>query len=155
MRILAFSDSHHHINGCIKVINAIEKVDMILHAGDCNRDAEDLAALYPHIEIKYVQGNNDFDRKPKELCFEAGGKKIFLTHGHLYRVKTDFEYETLIEKAKHENADLAVFGHTHIPYSNTFGSLNLLNPGSICYCGTYGIIEIENGKLRTAVLSLR
>ena len=44
-------------------------------------------------------------------------------------------------------ADLAVFGHTHIPFYENSGNLILLNPGSIKYTRTFGIIEIDGSKI--------
>lgn len=156
MRILIFSDTHGDINGCISVIDAVKKVDMLLHAGDCARDAEDLACLYPNIPLHFVAGNNDlFTNAPDDLLIHAGEKKIFLTHGHQERVKWEHTYETLAEKAKSKYADLVVFGHTHVPYTGYAGNLMIFNPGSMRYGGTYGVCEIDDGRLKTAVCRYR
>lgn len=157
MRILVFSDTHHTTDDCIRIIEKLKGagVDMILHAGDCNADAEDIMYIYPEIPVKYVQGNNDFSRVPTELMVEAQGHRIFMTHGHGYRVKYDADYDTLIKRAKELDADTVVFGHTHIPYCSMEKGVTVLNPGSIKYGGTYGIIEIEDGKLRADVLKCR
>lgn len=158
MRILVFSDTHHNTDGCIRVIENLKQfgIDMILHAGDCNSDAEDLSYIYPEIPLKYVQGNNDFSKVPNDLLIEADGHKIFLTHGHGYRVKAEMDfYDTLVKKAKELGADCAVFGHTHEPYCYVRNGVRLLNPGSIKYGGTYGVIEIEDGKLRADVIAYR
>ena len=154
MRILVFSDSHRDTDDCIKVIKNIVGVDMILHAGDHADDAEKIKAAIPDIPINYVAGNCDFGAYPKELVFHADGKKIFLTHGHLYNVKNDYGFSRLLERAKELGCDCAVFGHTHEPLCDVKGSVTLLNPGSINYGKTFGVIEIENGVLRAAVCNL-
>lgn len=153
MRILVFSDTHGNINSCIKVIDTIKKVDALLHAGDYTSDAEDLASIYPEIPLYSVKGNNDYySNAPLEQTFCLEEKRIFMTHGHQYRVKYDPSYDSLLERAKSQKADLAVFGHTHSPCLEYHGSLCLLNPGSIRYSRTYAVIEIEDGRLGAAIL---
>ena len=151
MRILVFSDSHKNITRCDAVIRNIVGVDMILHAGDHSSDAVELERMFPEIPIKYVQGNCDFSSAPRELIVEAEGKKIFLTHGHDYGVKLEYDYRTLLNRARDSGCDCAVFGHTHAGYNDCTRGVVLLNPGSINYGGTYGVIEIENGVLKSAV----
>ena len=151
MRILVFSDSHHDVKSCIGVINNIIGIDMILHAGDFADDAEKIKEKFPDITINYVAGNCDFGIAPKELVFHADGKKIFLTHGHLYNVKNDYGFSALLSHAEELGCDCAVFGHTHRGFCDTNGRITLLNPGSIRDGKTFGVIEIENGKLRAAV----
>lgn len=151
MRIIVFSDSHREVAPCIRVIKNLIGVDMILHAGDHSHDAKQIAAEFPDIPVKYVVGNCDFDSAPSEMVIEAEGKRIFLTHGHNYNVKNELSYSSVCKKALSENCDCVVFGHTHIPHCSVNGSLSILNPGSIRSMGTYGVIEIEDGKLRTAI----
>ena len=151
MRILVFSDTHCCIEPCIKTINNIIGVDMIIHAGDHDSDAKKLEKLFPTIPIKYVRGNCDFSSSPSGLTVEIEDKKIFVTHGHLYNVKTEYNYSTLKEKGLSMGADLVVFGHTHIPYCENNGKIILLNPGSVKMSQTFGVIEVENGKIKAAV----
>lgn len=154
MRILVFSDTHGMIDSCISTVSRIGAVDMILHAGDVSSDAEDLSYIFPDIPVRYVCGNCEMSRIQHELIVEAEGKRIYLTHGHLHNVKYEAGYSTLIAKAKAANADIAVFGHTHNPLCHNLGDLILLNPGSARYGSTYGVLEIENGKIGSAVLDM-
>lgn len=147
MRILVFSDTHNNIDNCIATIENIKELDMILHAGDHVSDAKDLMFLYPDIDIRYVKGNCDFSNAPSELIIEAENKKIFLTHGHLYNVKSESDYFTLISKGKELNCDIIVFGHTHIPFCKKTDNITILNPGSAKNTQNFGVIEIENGKI--------
>lgn len=153
MRILVFSDSHRDIESCIRVINNIVGVDMILHAGDHISDAKELCRMFPDIEFEYVPGNCDFSADDQDVVVEACGKKIFLTHGHGYSVKYDDTYQELLKKAESLGCDCAVFGHTHQSLCDPRRKVLLLNPGSIKN-GTYGVIEIENGVLKAAICSL-
>ena len=151
MRILVFSDSHGEISVCEKLINKISGTKMIVHAGDCASDARKLEALFPEITVKYVRGNCDFTSGVEEQDFVADGKKFFLAHGHKYAVKYDYDYRTFENKVNSLNADIGVFGHTHVPYYNNTGKIILLNPGSIKYGRTFGIIEIEDGRLKADI----
>lgn len=152
MRILVFSDTHSAYHKCEAIIDNIVGVDMIIHAGDYDRDAVKLQEKYPDIPVRYVRGNCDFSNTPREITFEAEGKKIYVTHGDLYNVKNDYYYSALKKHARSINADIAVFGHTHIPYNENCGDVIILNPGSTLYGGTFGVIEIENGKAKTAIM---
>ena len=153
-RILILADSHGDTNRCISLINKFEnQLDAVIHAGDCVRDAEDLSYIFPDLPIHFVRGNNDiFTTAPGDLIVDMGGVRIFITHGHDYKVKYELRYTTLAEKAKAAGADLCVFGHTHIPYTGFSGNMTIINPGSIRFEGTYAIAEIEGGKVKTAIL---
>jgi len=153
MRILVFSDSHRDIESCIKVINNIVGVDMVLHAGDHISDAKELCRMFPEIAFEYVPGNCDFSRDDSDVVVEAQGKKIFLTHGHGYSVKYDDTFSELYNKAESLGCDCAVFGHTHQSLCDPRRKVLLLNPGSIKN-GTYGVIEIENGVLKAAICNI-
>lgn len=153
MRILVFSDSHRDIESCIKVINNIVGVDMVLHAGDHISDAKELCKMFPEIAFEYVPGNCDFSSDDSDVVVEAQGKKIFLTHGHGYSVKYDDTFSELYNKAESLGCDCAVFGHTHQSLCDPRRKVLLLNPGSIKN-GTYGVIEIENGVLKAAICNI-
>lgn len=151
-RILIFSDTHGYINNCIKIIDKTMP-DMIIHAGDIIRDADDIMSVYPDIPVHCVCGNNDFSKRfPYDLTLKVDGKTIFVTHGHGYSVKYESSLSSLEQKARKVNADLCIFGHTHKPYNDVRGSLIILNPGSSRFTGTYAVCEIENGKLKTCIL---
>lgn len=154
MRILVFSDSHHDVGSCVTMIDKIAGVDMVIHAGDHAADAEELQLMFPELDIRFVCGNCDFSKAPSKLSFKAEDKNVFLTHGHLYNVKYESEYQTLTESALEQNSDIAIFGHTHVPFYLNTGRLILLNPGSIKYGRTFGIVEIENGKLRADICDM-
>lgn len=151
MRILVFSDSHSDVATCASVIDRLPHSDIIVHAGDCFADAHKLESMYPRLEFRYVAGNCDSPLLRQDLTFEAEGKKFFLSHGHRYAVKTESDFRSISQKAEAEGADAVIFGHTHESYCKTNNGLLLLNPGSIKYGRTFGIIEIEDGKLSADV----
>ena len=151
MRILIFSDSHGEISLCTSVITKIG-ADMIIHAGDHATDAERIKSIFPDISVKYVKGNCDFSHAPSELDIAlSDNKKIYVTHGHIFNVKNS--YLSLELKAAEINADMVVFGHTHIPYNLNTGRTIFLNPGSIKYTRTFAVAELECGKLSADILN--
>lgn len=93
MKILVLSDSHGNARG---VENAVKKygrnADLIVHCGDATRgEAEDLARK-SDIPVVCVRGNCDFvtdlnDIEYLDLC----GRRIMITHGHLFGVKYGLE----------------------------------------------------------------
>lgn len=125
---------------------------MVLHGGDYLRDALTIKKAYPDIEFHCVAGNCDVGAPNKEKIIEVCGKVIFLTHGDLYGVKQS--YSKILYKAQEYNADIAVFGHTHIPYFEKIDDIILFNPGSVRYTRTYGVIEIEDGILRACTIDI-
>ena len=152
-RILIFSDTHGYIDNCISVISGDNHVNMIIHAGDCARDAEDLASIFPDIPLYYVRGNNDwYSTAPGDITLEVGGKRIFVTHGHDFAVKYEADYRTLVNRGSAVDADLIVFGHTHKSYTDYRGKMTILNPGSVRFGKTYAIAEIDGQELRTKIL---
>lgn len=154
LRILVFSDTHGMIENCNRTVRKLVGVDMIIHAGDASADAVDMQREFSKIPVKYVRGNSEISQAPPDLFFECDGVKIFLTHGQHYYVKSEASYHTLITHARELGADIVVFGHTHIPICDNLGDITVLNPGSARFGGTYGVIEIENGKAKCCVLDI-
>ena len=146
MLILVISDTHGNINNAIDTIEKL-KPDYVLHLGDVIRDVEDLEAIFPKMDIIAVSGNNDFWVSAKysaaERLLDLGGKKIFMCHGHKYKVK--YDYSALVHKARTMGADIALFGHTHCAYKEMHDGILVVNPGS---ARTYATIEIDaSGKI--------
>ena len=126
----------------------VERVQpqVILHLGDCVRDAQRLEELYPDIPLLGVPGNCDYaPAVPQSLTLELDGVRIFVTHGHLYGVKRDLT--ALAGAAKDAGARLALFGHTHIQHLEERGGITLLNPGTAGRFGHsgYAVVEIKDG----------
>lgn len=154
-RLLIFSDTHHSINSCIKIIEETKPLSAVIHAGDCVEDAEDLKSIFPNIPIHYVKGNNDyFSSAPNSLCVNCGSKKIFIVHGHEQRVKYEPSLSSLIRAGEEREADLVVFGHTHMPCTEYHGKMTIINPGSVTYSGTYAIAEIDGDVIKTRIIKI-
>ncbi len=150
MKILVISDTHRELSNVYALIKQINDIHRIIHLGDHDSDAEELGNTIP-IPIDYVAGNCDyFTQTPKDKLITIHGCKLWLTHGHMYRVKSEFD--TIAEAGKKKKADIVLFGHTHRQVVKHYPSLTLLNPGSISLprdgkAPGYAVLEIdENGK---------
>ena len=130
MKILICSDSHTRLDYFQKVID-FEEPEMIIFAGDHSTDAIDMSLVYSEIPFKIVRGNTDyFDKDTRDIeIFEVNGKKVFLTHGHLFGVKSNLN--EIEKKAVSENADICIFGHTHREYMKEIDGITYLNPGAL------------------------
>lgn len=158
MRILVLSDSHSSMRYMRRAMDAV-KPDAVIHLGDHYDDAETLAEEYPHILVHKVPGNCDRYRCPPDtpqiLCYSIGGVKLYMTHGHLHGVKSILS--RLISDAKANNAQAALYGHTHIADCRQENGLWIVNPGS---CGNAGgsvaVIETDGGEIQACrILSIQ
>lgn len=150
-RILIFSDSHGNTEKMVVQTENLIGVDYIIHLGDHAKDARGLEILFPEIKHIYVRGNCDFcDPEEDEKFFEIEGKKFFITHGHVYGVKSSLT--SLKKRAEQNDVDCVLFGHTHISLCEKEGKTFYLNPGSARE--TAGVIEIENGKISGCIINI-
>lgn len=140
-----------------QVWRAVDEADVVLHAGDWVE-----APLLDRLEARSsrlvaVAGNNDGadlrDRLPLVARAEIGGLRWTVVHetgpaaGRERRCATD-----------HADADVVVFGHSHIPWDTvTDTGLRLLNPGSPTdrrrqpHC-TYMTVVADAGRLSEVTL---
>jgi len=121
-----------------------------------NIELANIAPILANIPMITVRGNGDFLRTDYNFdeVVEVKGKKIFLTHGHRYNVKQGIM--NLYYKALELNADLVLFGHTHIPIVEKIDGITIMNPGSPTFPrgfnrkNTIGILtigDIVEGKI--------
>lgn len=150
MKILVLSDSHSALNFMRRCVSVI-KPDAIVHLGDHYDDGEVLHEENPHIPFHQVAGNCDRYRCPpfarEVLSYRVCGVQLFMTHGHIHRVKSGIG--ALVADARKCGAQAALYGHTHIAYCHQDeDGLWILNPGSCGYGGgTVGIIQTEADKI--------
>ncbi|NLK51084.1 MAG: metallophosphoesterase [Syntrophomonadaceae bacterium] len=149
IRIGVLGDTHGNYEMAELAFRDVGKIDLILHTGDYYQDAQRIGRILG-IKVEGVTGNCDFwSRGPKEKVLELGGKRIYLTHGHQYGVKKG--YLNLYYRGKEMNADLIIFGHTHVASKEDMDDLILFNPGSFTYprtgLPTYGLVLIDQGNI--------
>lgn len=112
------------------VLQYFKDVDHIVHAGDI-ADIDVIRKLEKMAPITAVAGNID----PPEL-FELFGWKKFITLGgfRFGIVHGDGDKGKTIDRAAEtfsgNNADVIIFGHSHIPFCGYRGSTLFFNPGS-------------------------
>jgi len=158
MRLLVVSDTHGNYQLLHRLLQSAGAFDLFIHAGDSGNDLLQLERDFPNLPRYAVAGNCDpFSRLPRELLFQVGGRRIFLTHGDRYGVKYDLL--RLVLQGKENRADLVIFGHTHLPLVEASDGMLLLNPGSLSYSRgggkhSYGWVEIGPGGINAEIRTL-
>ena len=148
-KIIVFSDSHRNTKNMIFGILA-ENPDLLIHCGDGDTDLRTVASRFPGLEIKNVRGNCDrYSSAPLTEKFVYGGKRFFVVHGHNHCVKQDTPSHALTAAALEKNADIVLYGHTHVPYIDEGFGFMAMNPGTCksCPSPSYGVITIDGNSV--------
>lgn len=133
MRILILSDTHGTIRRSTAVFEKLSKsgkIDMIFHAGDYDRDADELQNTLA-VPVISVRGNCDYCMKRDFKVIAVPSGNVLLTHGHMEGVNRDLN--TLRYLAQENGCSTAVFGHTHVPLFLREDDITIINPGSLTY----------------------
>ena len=142
MRLLVFTDSHGRVSLMRDALEKHPEADIIVHLGDCERDADRLDDLLKGRELVQVCGNCDFAAQhPLNELIKCGDVTVLCTHGHLERVK--YGTQTLEEKAGRLGVKVALYGHTHEPDTRYENGLYIFNPGAM-QDGAYGAVDITD-----------
>jgi putative phosphoesterase len=160
VKLLLISDTHVPKRARAlpaQVLAAVDAADVVIHAGDWV-DAATLDLLEQRARrLVGVWGNNDGPelrrRLPEVAQVELGGLRFAVVHetgpatGREMRAERD-----------HPDADVLVFGHSHIPWDTVSPrGLRLLNPGSptdrrrqpVC---TYLTMDVADGRIADVTL---
>lgn len=150
-RIVLISDTH--VGDRIKALEPrlleairMEMPDEIWHAGDVCTPSTigEFNKIAPTIA---VEGNRDWFLKyrlPREITREINGIRFVLTHGHVNIKEWALNYLRLFatgEQVSHirfqnalaklyPNADVILYGHTHIQVDEKMGHQRFINPGA-------------------------
>ncbi|MGI6192503.1 MAG: metallophosphoesterase [Christensenellales bacterium] len=147
IRVGIFSDSHGDKIALRDALKKAGPLDAACFLGDYSWDAS--VFIDEGIPTCAVRGNNDFGSDaPDEALLSLGGVRIYCTHGHKFGVY--YSLDRLYYRAREQEADIALFGHTHRPLLDNNGGLILLNPGSVAlprgnHAPTFALLEIKNG----------
>lgn len=141
MKMLVVSDTHGSTKFVRNILDTEKDITHLMHLGDGAKDAQLIKSDYPYLYTHFIKGNNDyFCDFPEKIVTDFLGYTIFATHGHLYGVRQNI-YGLLKEATKH-NANLVLFGHTHLKFDGEINGIRLLNPSA------YGGIIIGNESLQ-------
>jgi putative phosphoesterase len=157
MRVVVLADTHaRDAGGCRLGERAWEQVhgaDVILHAGDVVEPGL-LAELRAVAPVHAVLGNNDdalAGTLPETLVVDLDGVRVAVVHDSGARAGREGRMHR-----RFPDADVVVFGHSHIPWNQPGidGQL-LFNPGSATQRRaqphrTLGVLELAAGRLRSA-----
>ncbi|MFR9189453.1 MAG: metallophosphoesterase family protein [Anaerotruncus massiliensis (ex Togo et al. 2019)] len=146
MRLIVTSDTHRDFHSLRRLVEMHRaSADIFIHLGDGAQELEQAIALYPDCKWLSVRGNCDFGTSATLAgCFSCGPAKIFYTHGHMYSVK--YGLDDLVAAAADIEANVLLFGHTHVPFVGYQRGMHLLNPGSLGLPrdgkSTYGVVDV-------------
>lgn len=184
-RVLALSDTHGHYSVVEAIVRDFgPECDALAFAGDGMWDivqylerayeSDRLASALPPV-LAFVSGNGDGEEYrvglpeggdvaktcpgfafsvPDRLILSAAGFRLFLAHGHRHSV--DVSPEILVNVAHSLDCDIAVFGHTHMPFQETYSRVLALNPGSPARPrggseSSFAIIELDSTSITPRV----
>lgn len=149
MKILVVSDTHRNYNVLETIIGKNPDADMLIHLGDGENEFEDVQRVFPQLPMVYVRGNCDFGSHEVTHVVNTGcGVNIYCCHGHTLGVNGGIGM--LVANAVMNDCGIALYGHTHIHFTDISGGVHVMNPGSpSCPRGgnkpTYGVIELSGG----------
>jgi putative phosphoesterase len=161
MRLVVVSDTH--IPDFAKalppgLLPALRRADVILHAGDVTAP-EVLDELAGYSPVHAAMGNGDgpdveaWGSLPV-VELDIDGVSIAMLHDAGPR-----EGRGRRMRRRFPQADLVLFGHSHIPIDSVHEGLRLLNPGSPTWkrrqpAPTYATVDIESGQILSRIVSL-
>lgn len=147
------SDTHNLVRP--DVHTALAGVSRILHAGDVG-DPEILLELNLIAPVTAVYGNTD-DRfeltLPGAIDIVIDGVRIHVSHGH------ELGSPKPAQLAEAYDADVIVYGHTHIQLIERVGAKLMINPGAagarrFNLLPSVARLTIENGAASAELISL-
>ena len=161
MKLLLLSDTHLPVRAKAlqdQVWRLVDEADLVIHAGDWV-DLATLDALSARARrLVGVAGNNDGPELRARLGevarVEVEGVRIAVIHETGAAAGREARCDVRFGPASELEADVLVFGHSHIPWdSTTPGGVRLLNPGSPTDrrrqpVGTVMTLEVSGGAVR-------
>lgn len=157
MRIVVISDSHKRSDIIEKILYAQPTATDVFFLGDCDTDIEDFRYVFTDKRFHILSGNCDyFSNFPSSGIATVGGKKIYFTHGHTLSVK--YGTERLLEAARQNGCDIALYGHTHVSKILYEDGIYIVNPGSCSnardFHESYAVIDIEENGVMPVIINI-
>ena len=151
MKVLVVSDTHGHEENFQKVLAKEGIPDHVIHLGDSEDSGIRMREMIS-CPLYIVAGNCDFfSNLPRVSIVELSDSRILITHGHYYYVSVGVR--DLVEEAKANGCNVAMFGHTHRPLlDESDAEMTVLNPGSLSFPRqdgrrpSYAVMTLEKGR---------
>ena len=150
MKALVISDSHGRDQYIERAIMKFYPIDRLIHLGDLE-SSESYLQTIATCPVEIVAGNCDpFSRLPGFKVITFGRHQLFMTHGHLFDVRTGTD--RLVREARQLGCDYALFGHTHVPCFKESHGVTVINPGSIAlpkqadHKSSYVVLETDENE---------
>lgn len=166
-KIIVLSDSHGNSLNLVKLSKLHPDANCFIHLGDGAREFDSFCkensilgySLLGNCDMSFMCPNAEHPYS----VYTIGSKKFFMTHGHLYGVKSS--REALVSKALEvcADVDIILYGHTHVsenryisPKDDDRKGIYLLNPGSVSlprdgHTPSYALIMIEGNDIITNI----
>lgn len=154
LRLALIADTHLRAGGHSLPEACVEQIrwaDLVLHAGDVSTEEALEAIEAIGTPLRAVHGNVDTPqlqkRLPADLSLDLEGIAVAMVHdagpakGRLERLRS-----------RYPDADLVVFGHSHMPLDEEREGFRIFNPGSPTQrrrapSRTIGVAEIGGGRV--------
>ena len=140
------------------LLRAASRADLIVHAGDVTT-AEVLETLSTYAPVRVALGNNDRDDvavfgAAPEVSLTVEGVAVSVVHDAGPRRAREIRLAR-----RFPDADLVVFGHSHIPMVTELDGKRFLNPGSSTWKrrqprATYATVTVDEGRMRVRIVEL-
>lgn len=157
MRVVVLADTHVRDTGSTRLGDRaweeVRRGDLVLHAGDVVEPGL-LAELRAAAPVHAVLGNNDDALAgvlPETQVLDLDGVRVAMIHDSGARPGREARLHR-----RFPDADVVVFGHSHIPWNGPGldGQL-LFNPGSATQRRsqphrTLGVLDLAGGRVRRA-----
>lgn len=157
MRVVVLADTHVRDTGSTRLGDRaweeVRRGDLVLHAGDVVEPGL-LAELRAAAPVHAVLGNNDDALArvlPETVVLDVEGVRVAMVHDSGARAGREGRLHR-----RFPDADVVVFGHSHIPWNGPGldGQL-LFNPGSATQRRsqphrTLGVLDLAGGRVRRA-----
>lgn len=159
-KYIVFSDSHGKNDRMYDIIRKNQdQIDGLFHLGDVGDAAEELSLMVKG-PVYLVRGNCDtYSSLRTENVFRLHGHKIAMTHGYNQHVERGVD--VLKYWALQNEADVVLYGHTHVPFVEQSSQMTVLNPGSISrprqsgFECTYAWMEfLPNGEISIEIVKI-
>lgn len=145
MRFIVCGDNHGKIEPMKKLKKNYPESKAFLHTGDIGVKPDEVKGF------TVIKGNNDVGNDyPESLIVTIGEFRILILHGH--QLAYGNRINSLAQKAKDMDCQIACFGHTHVYQVEKLKGVLCINPGSLFYnrdgsAPSYAVVDVIDGEI--------